>query len=181
MIPKHLEIALSYTGKLKEYGNNQGWNDKEFEKLAYNAGWRKGASWCAFFVKVCLILAGIKIPKSNKGIDLLTGLARSFWNNPLGKVYTITDVLAGNYKEILKPGMLVIWQKGDTITGHIGILKDVLDNYKMNVAEGNTSNSDKGSQDNGDVATVKNRPINRGTLAWHILGFVEVIYEEPAI
>jgi hypothetical protein len=171
MIPKHLEIALSYTGKLKEIGNNQGWNDKEFEKLAIQAGWRKGCSWCAFFIKICLMLAGAKIHKK------WAGLARDYWTYAIGKKYTITEILNGNYKEILKPGMLVIYQKGDSEKGHIGMIKEVLDGYKMLLAEGNTSNSDKGSQDNGDVATIKNRPISRGTLAWHILGAVEVEYE----
>lgn len=171
MTPKHLEIALNYTDILIEIGNNQGWNDKDFEQLAIKQGWRSGFSWCAIFVKVCLTLAGIKL--SSK----YTALARSFWNNPLGKVYPITKVLASNYKEILKPGMLVIWQVGDTERGHIGILNEVLDNYKMTVAEGNTSNSDKKSQVNGDVATIKTRTIGRGTFDFHLLGFVEVSYE----
>lgn len=167
MEPKHLELLLPYANKLKEVGNNQGFNDKDFEAKIKKVGWYKGAYYCAFGVKVGLVEAGVKLPKK------LQGLARDYYNLSKNKI-SITDVLAGNYKELIAVGDLVVWQKGDTNTGHIGIVVELYDNYKMLVLEFNTSPDDKKSQDNGDGCYLKVRTIGRGTLGFHIYGFAKI-------
>lgn len=67
------------------------------------------------------------------------------------------------------PGDLILWQHGDTVQGHVGIVIAALQNGYLTV-EGNTSDS-LGIDREGDGVFVKLRP-KGGTSKMKQLGFL---------
>jgi hypothetical protein len=106
-----IDTASKYIG-IKEIGNNAGFSDKIFEAQMYKTGWRKGQAWCSWFVSFILNKIKAIFPK------IRTGLARNFIMNK-----SIEAHQAQYYRNKLN-GWLAIWQHGNTIHGHIGIVSD---------------------------------------------------------
>ena len=144
-VPLHIKIAQSYIGTTELTGHNDGVN---VEKFLRSVGLSKGNPWCAAFVSNCLIEAGVREP------SIRTALARKFITKQSIKA---SDVLIG--KVNIKPGTIVVWQKGNTVFGHVGFIEKQIDKQNFITIEGNTSSGIKGSQSDGDGVYRRSRAI----------------------
>ena len=77
-VKKILNAFSKWVG-VKEIGNNQGWDNKDFEAKMRAIGFYDGAQWCNFFVKM-VILSLCK--KDSKGYK--------FWNTNLNPATQVT-------------------------------------------------------------------------------------------
>ena len=143
-VPKHLAIALSYVGTVEKTGNNDG---PKIEYIIKRGGGAKGASYCAYFVSMCIDSAKVKEPSIRPGMALAFKRKNSIPSE---------DVMIGKTK--VPPGTILVWRHGTTIHGHTGFV------YKWGkvsgtTVEGNTSSGQTGSQSNGDGIWIRTRSI----------------------
>jgi len=143
----HVDTALSYVGVREKTGRNDGYF---VERFLSSVGRKKGDSWCAAFVSYCLTVTHTKEPA------IRSGLAYDFTKAKY--VIAASDVLKYNLK--LPRGTLVIWRKGTTLFGHIGIAITQWKGSSGKTVEGNTSPDSSGSQSNGNGVYIKNRKIS---------------------
>lgn len=156
----YLDTAFSYIGVKEATGKNDGY---EVEKFLKSVGRKKGDSWCAAFVSYCLTA-------TNHPFPVRSGLARSFVKKTS---LLATHVLQG--RKQVEIGDLIIWQNGNTISGHIGIVA-IVDDKKYITIEGNTSSGQKGAQADGDGVYIRVRtiqPYNYFRVKW----FTRINYE----
>jgi len=139
----YLDTAFSYIGVKEATGKNDGY---EVEKFLKSVGRKKGDSWCAAFVSYCLTT-------TNHPFPVRSGLARAF---VIKQSILATHVLQG-IKQVSR-GDLIIWQKGSSISGHIGFVA-IVDDKKYITIEGNTSSGQKGAQADGDGVYIRERTI----------------------
>lgn len=86
-----LSVAISETFVgIKEIGNNQGFDNKPFERMMKTVGWWPGAAWCAFSLKLVYLLSGIE--------TTITGWSPTAYNKE-NVVYT-----NGKLYKSIKPG-----------------------------------------------------------------------------
>ncbi len=150
---RYVDTAFSYVGIREKTGKNDG---VEVEKFLKSVGLKKGDSWCAAFVSYCLTV-------TNHPFPVRSGLARSFVKKTS---LLATSVLQGRGQ--VNTGDLIIWQKGNSISGHIGIVA-IVDNKEYITIEGNTSSGQKGAQADGDGVYAKVRtiqPYNYFRIKW---------------
>ncbi len=160
---KHLQIAQTYIGTKEATGHNDG---EPIESFLRSVGRHKGDSWCAAFVSYCLTVANAKQPA------IRSGLAREFKRGK-GMIKAV-DVLRGTKK--VDKGFIVGWEKGETISGHIGFVFTKWNKQYGTTIEGNTSSGEKGSQADGDGVYIRARsiqPANYFRICW----FVPVSYK----
>lgn len=143
-LPKHLEIAKSYVGTVEKTGQNDG---EKIEYIIKRGGGAKGASYCAYFVTMCIDSAKVKEPTVRPGMAI--GFKRK-------NSIPANDVLIGKVK--VPAGTIIVWRKGETIFGHAGLVYDWGKKYGTTV-EGNTSSGQTGSQSNGDGIWMRKRSI----------------------
>ena len=153
----HVDSAFSYVG-VTDNGNNTGY---WVELWQSNVNIPKGSPWCAAFVSTMLDLGKVKSP------TIRSGLAKDFIARnsiPARRVFQgIIEVPAGS---------LVIWRKGETWKGHIGIIPFSWRREKGQTIEGNTSSND---DSNGDAVETKTREIQPFNY-FRITHFTEVTY-----
>lgn len=140
-----LFIAQQYVG-ITEQKPNRG---PQIDKWNTHAGVPLGSSYCAAFISFVLDSANVEYP------TVRSALAQKYITD---KSIKATDVLAG-YQEI-PAGYLVIWKKGGTWMGHIGITASKWENNIGLTIEANTSPTNKGDQRNGDGVWKKQRRID---------------------
>ena len=140
----HMQVAQSFVGTTELTGHNDG---PEVEMFLRSIGRKKGDSWCAAFVSYCLTMGKVKEPV------LRSGMARAFITKTSIKA---KDVLTGKVK--VPDGYLVVYGKGNTIYGHIGLVKH-WNKVSGQTIEGNTSSGDKGSQSEGEGVYERTRSI----------------------
>ena len=103
-----------------------------------------GYPWCMMFIMWVFSQAGVKLPKKTASCgDLMRAAqAAGCW-------------VTANFQ----PGDVVIYDFSGQrkTTQHCGIVELELPDYGVQAIEGNTSSSDKGSQDNGGMVCRKNR------------------------
>lgn len=145
----NIKAAKAYVGVVEKTGHNDGPVIEEIQKFA---GLHKGDSYCAASVSKWNYEGNIDFPK------IRTGLARNFIIK--GHSISTEDVLLGRYKP--KSGDIIVWQKGNTIFGHVGLIKERnKNNTKEYVTiEANTSPGSGGSQSNGDGIWIRKRYLN---------------------
>lgn len=120
----HLDTAISYYNRgVKEKTNNN--DGKEVEMFLRYVGLPKGNPWCAAFISYC---EGVCTGILNK---TKSALARNFITK---KSISAKDVLYG--RVVIKPGTLVIFQKGNALNGHIGTVY-YWDKERGQLVEGN--------------------------------------------
>ena len=158
-MPRHLDTARSYLGTVEKTNHNDG---PVVEKFLRSVGRKKGDSWCAAFVSYCLQAGEVSYP----GIH--SGLARNF---KLRSSLKAKDVLIGKYK--ILPGTIVVWEKGNTVFGHVGFVER-WDKQSGITIEGNTCSDrtclpigkihsvEKVDKTNDDGVFRKNRSIEPG-------------------
>ena len=121
---KLLDVARFYIG-VQEQGNNGGAQVKEFQRAVDNVA--QGEAWCMSF-------AQYSIKAAESATQVNSQVAKSehcltVWNNsPIE--------LRRSYPE---PGSLVIWQHGNSTSGHVGIVEAVHPDGTFTTIEGNTS------------------------------------------
>jgi uncharacterized protein (TIGR02594 family) len=148
-----MDTAFFYVGVHEKTGHNDG---VEVERFLKSVGRKKGDSWCAAFVSYCLTSA-------NHSFPVRSGLARNFVTK---KSILATDVL--QKRKSIEVGDLIIWQKGNSINGHIGFVY-IVESKLFFTIEGNTSSGLKGSQADGDGVYIKKRtiqPFNYFRVKW---------------
>jgi hypothetical protein len=94
---------------VRESGHNAG---REVEMFQRSVGLRAGQPWCAAFVSYVLDAVGASKPR------VRSGLAQKFIVS--GSVPA--KHVAKGYRQV-EPGWLVVWKRGDTYGGHIGIVE----------------------------------------------------------
>lgn len=143
-----------------EVGNNGGEIVGLFQK---SVGLNAGDSWCLAFCQFCL-----------QQTDLIyRALTGDYSQHTLIKSgHCLTTYNAAKYKTD-KPevGSLVIWQHGNTINGHVGIVVAVFEDNTFMTIEGNTSTSTSVERNGGGVY-LKTRSIGR-TGDMSIKGFIK--------
>lgn len=140
-----MDRAFYYVGDM-EIGKNRGTNIDKFNKFVGN---RLGSPYCAAFVSYV-----------TDGKPVKSGLARHHY---VGNKHSAGDVLRGEYNP--KYADKVIWARGKTIFGHIGLVIE----WKVKsglVIEGNTERAGK------QGVYVKKRFIQPYNY-FRIIGFVE--------
>jgi len=126
----HLDTAKSYDYVIERTGNNDGTQVEIFLK---SVGRTKGDAWCSAFVSYCLTVSGVLEPKTR------SGLARDYATKTVKTlVIKASDVMLKKYK-IIK-GDLVVWSRGETVFGHIGMTTEDWQGIKGKTIEGNVSN-----------------------------------------
>lgn len=117
--------AQRYVG-VREVGRNRGY---WVEKFLASVGLPPGNPWCAAFVYFCMRHSGTAYPKVRSGLAM---------------AYAVRPVPAKHvWKGYRKVGRnwLVIWKRGDTWRGHIGIVLS-WGRKSGTTIEGNTGSSD---------------------------------------
>ncbi len=123
-----------------------------------------GASYCGAFV-------GYSIQKCTAP-KVRSGLARNYYYKAHDSLrYSAGEVLRG--KKQVKAGDLIIWSRGSTIYGHVGIALYDWNGRSGWTIEGNTS-SGRGSQYDGDGVFIRWRTIQPNAY-FRIIGFVRVL------
>lgn len=128
----NLDVARRYLN-YKEVGNNRGAFIDTINKAVSNP---LGSPYCSAFVSYCQI-------QSNSFPKKKTGLATKWIDKN-----SISALDVWNKKKTIDSTYLVIWQKGSTVFGHIGIVEKV--SNKITTIEANTSSGIRGSQSNGN-------------------------------
>lgn len=131
---------------IEEVGTNRG---QFVDWLNRGAGNRLGDPYCAATVGKALTLGRALTPRYRGGLAIRYREPESF---------SARDVLAG--RVLLEPGDLAIWQHGETMSGHIGVIERVIDRRTIIDIEGNTSPGPTGSQDDGDGIWRRRRTIS---------------------
>jgi hypothetical protein len=122
-----LRIAKGFIGVQEEKRNSGYWVDKFLKSV----GLKPGSEWCGAFVGYCLDSAKVK------SLKVRSGLARRYVQKNSIKA---TKVLEGNLS--IPSGSLLIWRRGTTIFGHVGIVENWKGKNGTTI-EGNTSSSNK--------------------------------------
>jgi len=135
-----VSTAEKYVG-VRESGHNRGYWVEKFQAFV---GIPKGSPWCAAFVSWVLEEARVKYPSIRSGLAMAFVTKRSIKAKHVAK----------GYKQAGR-NFLVIWKRGDTWKGHIGI---VVNWHKINgeTIEGNTGD---GNLRDGDGVYRKKRSI----------------------
>lgn len=140
-----LQISKGFVGVQEEKRNSGYWVDRFLKSV----GLKPGAEWCGAFVGFCLDSAKVT------SLKVRSGLARRYVQKNSIKA---TKVLEGNM--FIPEGSLLIWRRGTTIFGHVGIVEKWKGKSGTTI-EGNTSSSNKTSlQYAGQGVYRKKRTIN---------------------
>lgn len=148
--------AASFVGVREKGGNNQGFNDRDLQKMMADVGWKPGYAWCAFFVRAILDECGVQ--------NSITGWSPSAYNR---KDVVFTD---GRFYQSFKEGDVLV----ATFTyqnfrksrykgiGHTGIV-DRIGEYSIRTIEGNTNEQGMRDSRSRDGVYVKIRPLSKNT------------------
>jgi hypothetical protein len=165
-----IDVAKNYIN-IKELPQNSGFENTEFQSKMEKIGWLKGEAWCATFAKLVFSeayegdmtrLVEINQLFSKSAVKTYYNFDESDWKtqNPDGSPIMIPQV-----------GALAVWRMGMGVSGHIGIVTEVLDNKQFKSIEGNTNND--GSRE-GIAVLERIRTANRsfGLRQLNLLGFI---------
>lgn len=126
-----IRTAKKYVG-IRELGNNNGWDNTDFQQKMMAVGWKNGEQWCAYFVKMILL-------------EISKGKAAEFFKKTASANTQITwnnFQSPSKYHEVSqKPskGALIIYQGiSDPSHGHIEIYAGPGKNGAYKVISGNT-------------------------------------------
>ena len=147
--------AASFVGVREKGGNNQGFGDKELQKMMAAVGWKPGYAWCSFFVMAMLDECGIS--------HTISGWAPTAYNR---KDVIFTD---GRFYQSFKEGDVLVMtlsyndRKGRYKNiGHTGIV-DRIGEHSIRAIEGNTNEQGMRDSRSRDGVYVKIRPLSKNT------------------
>ena len=146
--PAVVDTAMQEVGEKEVEGPNEG---PDIRKYMASVNLADGYSWCAGLVRWAMDQAGRDTPtvRSAAATDYITG-----------RSVAARKMIRGT--EVVSAGALVIWRRGDTWKGHIGIVRSWQQQCGRTV-EGNTSSGDAGPQRDGDGVWPRRRCINPGS------------------
>jgi CHAP domain len=124
-----------------------------------------GSPYCASYTSAMLEKAHTYSPKTR------TALARNFWNKAnRNDRHTAREILNGQYS--VQEGDIVVWARGNTIRGHVGIAYRNWYGKAGRTIEANTSSGVRGSQFDGDGVHLRRRAIEPYNY-FKIMGVIE--------
>ena len=164
LLDKSRNVLYKQVGVVEKTGNNDG---VMVERYLKSVGLSKGNPYCAAGQYWCFYIS------SDSNIKIIpikrTGLANGMFNDAMNKGKRV------DY--IPKINDLVVWKKYNAINGHIERIIAVQNNGYVTTIGFNTSNNNKGSQNNGQGVYIKKRnvkhPLSRVLLVRGIIGFCE--------
>lgn len=109
-------------------------------KFAEPAGHANGQPWCATFLVAVARSVGLQLP------------SESAWTPSMAEAFK-----PGSWHHTPKPGDLAFFNFGSGIIRHVGLVVGT-PNHSVTCIEGNTSSSERGSQDNGGGVYTRTRP-----------------------
>jgi hypothetical protein len=148
--------AASFVGVKEKGGNNQGFGDKELQKMMAAVGWKPGYAWCAFFVRAILDECGIEnnitgwSPSAYNRKDVIYTDGRFYQSFRDGDVLVATYTYS-NFKKSRYKGI-----------GHTGIV-DRIGEHSIRAIEGNTNEQGMRDSRSRDGVYVKIRPLSKNT------------------
>ena len=167
VITKALEWATKFIGTQEvPKDSNRGLIIDDIQK---SFGY-KGVAYCALFAQYCYKRActSLNIPFPFSG----TASSQTLFEEALKKGWIETDF------NKLQSGDIVIWRKLKLWQGHVGIVKSVDPVTQSFITiEGNTSNSDKGSQRDGGGIFQRVRYMKKQDFvvdAFYLRGFISI-------
>lgn len=155
-----VELAKCYVG-VREDGPNHGELVEEFQKAV--DGKAQGESWCACFVQYC-------VARVDEELGTQTSLAKSehcltIWGQSGNRI------IEG---EVAFPGCIAIWQHGNSLNGHTGIVTEIIDAETFRTVEGNTGpGAGVIREGDGVYERVRTRATQGGTVGMHLIGFID--------
>lgn len=162
-----INVAKGLVGTMESPANS---NKVIFNQHYY--GSNKSAAWCCIFMWDVFRLAEASKTFYNGG---KTSSCTTLLKHYISK----TPGLVSNKLTNIVPGDIVFFQTktNSTKAQHVGLVIGVDHaNNTVDTIEGNTSATDKGSQDNGGIVAVKKRTFTNKTM-W-IYKLVHVVYED---
>jgi uncharacterized protein (DUF2147 family) len=154
-----LEIAASYVGVHEQGGANCGPEVEQFQKAV--DGKACGEAWCMGFAQFCIKALEAKTQTDSKIFKSKSCL--QVWNQS-PKELRLTQP---------EPGSLVIWQRGNTGRGHVGIIEQVSrDGKTFSTIEGNIRNPQSKNRKRDGVYRRKRSIQNVGKL--RLKGFIRI-------
>lgn len=166
-----VDEARIYVGR-QELPGNSGFKNPAFQKVMEKMGWKKGQSWCDYLAELAYKGGYYRAGK----LDIKESLSGLFTG---GAVASYRNFKNAGWKVSNEPvvGALVIFQKGGSWQGHVGIVSEVgvlkngIEHFRC--IEGNTTEA--GSRE-GTTVLEKLRPLYvPNVIAFgklQILGFV---------
>ena len=145
-------------------GDNKGQVVEMFQKWV--DGKAHGEPWCMSFSQFCagqvdrLTDEIFRQSLEHKSLLKKTEHCVTCWNQSDPKCHMDYPI----------KGSLMIWRKGSTSSGHVGIVVDVKDDQTVMTIEGNTGPSEAVTRE-GDGVYLKERDI-KGTYSMRVLGFL---------
>jgi CHAP domain len=158
-----IQTATLYVGQKEQGKGNSGFLDKNFEAKLKRVGWEKSQPWCSYFAEVVYRDTYEKLmlddPKDKIVEQRLNEVCTLFSG---GTLQTLANFDKSKYwrtrETIPEVGAIIVFQKGNSWEGHIGIVKEVdLNKMEVTTIEGNTSST--GSRD-GDIVAIKKRKLS---------------------
>ena len=169
IVKKVLEKAQSLVGT-KEVGQNGGVVIDEIQKVFG----MKNQQYCVMFTLYCwdFILKQVLSERYDKPFPMVASSQTLFeWAKKNNFTYTDTN--------LIKPGDIVIWRKFNLWQGHAGLINSKVRAIDSSFEdfEGNTSNSDFGSQRDGDGIYKRKRFAKKLDFSvdnFYIRGFIDM-------
>jgi peptidoglycan hydrolase-like protein with peptidoglycan-binding domain/predicted alpha/beta hydrolase family esterase len=152
-----IDVAQSYIG-VREQGYNSGAQVEAFQRAV--DGVAQNEAWCMSFAQYC-IKAVEKAAQADSPIAQSEHCLTVWKNSP--------DNLKSSAP---KPGSLVIWQHGNSSSGHVGIVESVNADGTFTTIEGNT-NDGSGVTREGIGVFRRQRDLN-GSGEMRVVGFLNV-------
>jgi lysozyme len=155
---KMLDTARSYIGAHEQGGDNRGPQVEKFQNVMNGAA---GENWCMSFAQYCVKAA--ETATNQKSRIARSESCMQVWNNSPRELRRSQP----------EPGSLVIWQRNNSSSGHVGIVEKVNSDGTFTTIEGNTSSSG-GVKRNGEGVYRKTRSMKGGMGDLHLRGFLKV-------
>jgi len=166
-----IETALSFVGKTEKGGDNCGPEVELFQKAVDGKAQRE--SWCLAFVQYCVKRTDVLYETKNGGPNPASWLYQTehcmtLWNHMLENA---------RIQSLLHPGALILWQYYKdgkaTASGHVGIIKRLIDAHSIETIEGNTGQGTAVERE-GDGVYIKTRRVLTPNGSMRVKGFLQV-------
>lgn len=155
-----IDLAMTQVGVHEEGGDNSGPVVEMYQRVIGRA---EKEPWCVSFIQWCV--AEIDQRFGAKSVLYPTESSQMLW------LKTVENARV----QVPEPGSIVVWTRfngeNPMSTGHVGIVREILDSEWMLTVEGNTSDS-TGINRDGDGVFLKKRRIKQDKGIMRTTGFL---------